>query len=119
MSDGKYQVTLKFLNKILANLGKEEINDITEFKNIDRLDIISDINKDIFDDMKDEILEHFEKTSINYYQRSAVTSYSLTLLKKMVPQIGYVAISTKKDITERVNNIAYRRTHYFYSIVKK
>ena len=45
----KYKVALKLVNKILVNLGKDEITDLTDFKDIDREDIIKDVNKKALD----------------------------------------------------------------------
>ena len=63
----KYQVTLKLLNKILVNLGKEEIDDFTKFKDIDREDIIKDINVEALREMEKELFTvHYDKKKCGY-----------------------------------------------------
>ena len=58
-SGEKYKVALKFINKILVNLEKEEIDELTDFKDIDREDIIKDVNKETLKEMEGEIFKHF------------------------------------------------------------
>ena len=56
----KYKIALKFINKILENLKMNKIDDLTQFKNIDREYIISDINKKTLTDMEKEIYKYFK-----------------------------------------------------------
>lgn len=55
--DELYKVILEYLNKILENMNKEPIKKITEFKDIDRNDIIHERNSKILDDMEDKIFK--------------------------------------------------------------
>ena len=49
----KYKILLKFTNKLLVNMGKPCITDLTDFKNIDRLDLLIDKNTKTLEDMGD------------------------------------------------------------------
>ncbi len=62
-------MALKFINEILKNIGKKEINDLTEFIGIDRLDIIKDINKETFERMEDKLFKYFDKVKCGWYQK--------------------------------------------------
>ena len=61
-TDPKYKMALKFINKILVNTDKEEIDDLTKFTNIDRNLIITDKNKSVLIDMEKQIYALFDKT---------------------------------------------------------
>ena len=58
MNSDKYKITLKFVNKLLENIGYKKINDLTEFKNINRDDIIKNKNKKSLDAMEKEFLKY-------------------------------------------------------------
>ena len=65
----KYKVLLKLLNNILINIDKQEINDITDFKDIDREDIIKDVNLETLCEMEKELFnEHYNKKKCGYYK---------------------------------------------------
>ena len=113
----KYKVALKFVNKILVNLEKDEIDDLTDFKDIDREDIIKDVNKKALDDMEKEILKHFEKKECSWYRRNETSHYILTFLRKVCSILGFSFSYYKKDITENINGKNYRKTHVYYSII--
>lgn len=110
----KYKVLLKFVNKILTNLNKAEVDDLTQFINIDRDDIIKDINKDSLVAMEDELFPLFDKSKVGYYRQT--DSRALSILRGLVKEAGYDLVRKKKEKSDRFNNYSYRRTHIFYSI---
>lgn len=112
----KYKVALKFINKILTNLGKAEVADLLEFKDIDREDIIKDINKKAFTDMEKELFKYFDKVKSNWYKRKNVLHYILTFLRYLCSDIGLSFDYRKKDINTTIDNKNFRRTHVYYSI---
>lgn len=108
----KYKMALKFVNRILKNLGKEEIDKLTDFKNIDRLDIIKEENAKLVEEMTDDIFTCFDKVTCRYYRRGKIQHYILTLLRFMCKGIGYDFTFKKKEI--QTNGV--RNSHYFYSV---
>ena len=66
----KYKVILKLVNKILINLDKKEITDLTGFIDIDREDIIKDENNKTLVEMEKEIFKFFDKRKTGYYRKS-------------------------------------------------
>lgn len=113
----KYNILLIFLNKILVNMGKNAIDDITKFIDIDRIDIIKDTNKQILYDMESEIFKSFDRTKCAWQRRTTTKFYIITFLKNACQDIGYCFNYTHRDITEKINGMNYRKTHVFYSIV--
>ena len=111
----KYCTTLKFLNKILVNIGKPEINDLVEFVAIDRDDIIKDVNKAVISDMEDEIYDAFGKAQVGYYSRNKVKYYILSLIKGMLDDLGYQI----KSVNKRVQNNNFSRNTHVHTIVLK
>ena len=110
----KYKVLLKLVNSILSNIGQDEIDEITEFINIDRDDIIKDVNTISFRAIEKELFEHYDKYKCGYYKKS--NAYVLNCLRGLVKQLGYELIYTRKEIGQIVDGKSLRRTHTFYSI---
>lgn len=112
----KYKVTLKLLNKILVNIGKEEIDDITKFKDIDREDIIKDVNVKSLCEMEKELFtEHYNKKKCGFYR--ATDLRALNCLRSIIKNAGFTFSSTKREKCEKINGKSYKRSHYFYSIL--
>ena len=112
----KYKIALKFVNKILSNLGKPEIDDLTGFKDINRDDIIKDVNKTTYNEMEKELLKHFDKKKMAWYRRNTDSHYILTFLKCMITDLGYNFDYVQKDIYIQNDGNKFRKTCMFYSI---
>lgn len=108
----KYKIALKFVNKILKNLKMNQIDDLTQFKNIDREYIISDINKKTLTDMEKEIYKYFDKRTCGWYNRKYIENYILTFMRKICSELGYEFKWKQKNIQRKSIN----KTHVFYSI---
>ena len=66
-----------FLKIILAKLNKTAINDITEFVNIDRDDLIKNTFDELFtDELNEELFKFYKKKEIGWYQRKTIDNYS-------------------------------------------
>ena len=114
----KYKVALKFINKILENIKKDQIDDLTDFKNIDRLDIIKPENKIVLEEMESEIFKHFSKIKCGYYRKSeAGDNYTINCLRGMIKIIGLKLNFIQKEQVETIDNKKYKRTHLIYSII--
>lgn len=110
----KYKIALKFVNKILVNIGKDEIDDLTKFMDIDREDIIKEVNKDSLKEMESELFPLFDKNKCNYYRKT--DNLVLNCLRGIIRQVGLTPVNIKKDITTTINGQNYRKTHMIYSI---
>ena len=111
----KYKVTLKLLNKILVNIGKEEIDDITKFKDIDREDIIKDVNVKALCEMEKELFtEHYSKKKCGYYRKT--NAMVLNCIRSMMKDAGFEFTKKKKEKNEKINGKSYKRSHFLYSI---
>ena len=108
----KYKIALKFVNKILENLKMSPIDDLTKFKNINRDDIIMDINKQTFTSMEKEIYKYFDKSKCGWYNRKYIENYILTFMRKMCAEFGYEFKWAQKNT--QVNSI--NTTHILYTI---
>ena len=112
----KYKLVLNIINKLLENLGKDTIDDLTQFNKIDREDIILEKNKKILDDYQDEILKHFEKNEIGYYRKNKNKNYILTFLRHACDVIGLKFGYIQTQCPETILDKKFRRTHFLYSI---
>jgi len=114
-NDEKYKVILKLINKILVNINKEEIDDLTKFVNINREDIVKDINKQSLIEMESELFPLFNKMNSGYYRKDSV-AFVLSCLRRLLKEIGYIFDFKQKDKSEIIDGKSFRRKHNFYSI---
>lgn len=84
----KYKITLKFINAILNNIGKEPIDDLVKFVDIDRLELMKDVNKTTLDNMKYEIFSYFDIRKCRYNTPSK--NVVLNCLQGMLHDFGYI-----------------------------
>ncbi len=108
----KYKILLKFINKLLTHNGKEEIDDLIKFVDIDRELIVE--SKQCLDEMQHEIYPLFDKTACGFYRRSA--NVVINCFRGMVREIGYSPTYVTGERYETINGKAYRRSRAFYSI---
>jgi len=113
----KYKVILKLVNKILTNLGKKEIADLTGFIDIDREDIIKDENNKTLVEMEKEIFKFFDKGKTGYYRKS--DTLILNCLRGLLKDLGYKFKNKKKEKSTYIDGKSYKRTHMIYSIMEK
>jgi hypothetical protein len=110
----KYQIILVFINKILENIGKNKINNLTDFIDIDRLDILKQVNIDTFIQMESEILKYYDKKNIGWYARNRTKHYILVFLRKVCIELGLIFKSIQKEKSIK----GYKKTYFLYSIKK-
>ena len=113
-SSKKYKVLLKFINKILVNIGKDEIDDLTEFKNVDRVDIIKPKNKPILDKMAPQLFKYFDKKKSGIYHKSPNVVHNV--IRKLVKQLALGYSFEKSTIYYHHNNNLCERTLIAYTI---
>lgn len=116
--DEKYIVTLKFLNAILITLGKDQIKEITQFKNIRREELLKEECKAILPEYLDKLIELFGKTKLRYRDKNITNQYILMVLKLLVINCGYSfkAIDKKKLIFSSIKKKYERENYVVYEI---
>lgn len=110
----KYIVVLKLVNAFLVNLGKDEIDDLTKFVNIDREDIIKEVNKQSLIDMEGELFPLFNKRNSGFYRKG--DCIALNCLRGLVKELGYELFFVQNDIYNTINGQKFRKTCSYYSI---
>jgi hypothetical protein len=118
MSDNSHterdQLILKFVNNILKNMDKPKINNLTEFKNITKTELVIDRNDNLAKSYSKLFLKHFSKKEIKYYDMERIKHYSITLLRSILKnnyELNYV-----KSIKMNNSNMTYTG---YYSIIHK
>jgi hypothetical protein len=111
VKDDKYNVFLRFVNRLLMNNNLPQITDLYDFKNIDRKIIIKSENVQIFRDMEDELFEHFDKMKCGYPNISK--GKVLNIMRGMCKQLGLTLL--KRQTSKTVKRVVY--TVLLYSIV--
>ena len=92
----KYKICLNLVNKMLENMGRERITDLTEFKEISREDLGKEANKKTIEDMADELFVFFNRYSFAWYRRNGIKNYSLIFLKNVCKDLGLKLITLNK-----------------------
>lgn len=114
----KYNVALKLVNKLLTNMGKDNIDALEDFKDIDRDQIDTLQNKDTIEAMENEIYKVFDKTKCGYYDKKRVSAYPMRLLRGVASQLDIEFSYRKNEEYISLNNKRYHRTQLLYSFVK-
>lgn len=108
----KYKIALNLVNGICVNIGKSQINELTDFKNIDRDDIIKDVNRRTLELMEKEIYKWYDKTKCGFYRKANNKRYIIRVIEVMCDDLGLEMTYRKKNVQK--NSIF--KTHYLYSI---
>ena len=117
-NDNKYIITMEFLNAILKIIGKIKINDITEFKDIRREDLLKNECKDVLEEYLNKIIKCFGKTKIAFRNKDIVNLYILTVIKCLCMECGYNFKSCKKIINTTITTNNYRHKYIIlYNII--
>lgn len=116
-NEPKYQQLLKLCNIIMKHAGKEPIDDLLEFKNIDRSMIVNKEVNDNFRLISDEFYSHFDKSKTAYYRKECST-WSFVVLKNGLKQLGLKIKSNPISNKEVYKGKAITLVIYQYSIVE-
>jgi len=110
----KIKLALKLVNGILRNIKKQDINNLNEFVNIKRNDILNDENKKLLDEMSMELFEVFSKKP--YYRKTK--AIVLNCLRSIISETGYKL--TRETITENglMDNHPVRGAYQYYTIIE-
>lgn len=92
----KYEVLLKFLNKLIEKK-YNKLTNILDFKNIKRDDLIIEDSMIIFEDSKDEIFKVFDKNSLMYTRKNHIKTYIISIIKIMTDDLGLKFTSMYKN----------------------
>lgn len=117
-NDPRYVLLLKIVNSILTNIGKSNITNLLQFRDIDRADIVKKENNDLVMSMEKELFQYFNKFSCGYYRKDKTDNFVLTFLRGACEDIGFKFEYNKKYIRETISNtnVKISKTHYFYFI---
>jgi len=108
---GKYKMLLKFVNKMLVNLNKEEIADLRDFKDIKRFDIISESNLKLLHEMSNDLFTVFDKRRTGYYRKT--DTMTLNCFRGMCKQVGLKLKNEGRDV---YTEDGFRKAFIFYWI---
>ena len=117
----KHNFALSFFNDILKNTQGDKyvpINDLAEFKDVDRELIIEQKNKQIFEDAHDEILKLYTKNEIRYYDRNRISHFILSFCRILCNDLGYKFARKQCQYNVVIDGKKYRKLTYNYSIIK-
>ena len=113
-NDPKYVIALQFLNHILTNNNKSQINDILDFKDITRQEILKQENLDKLNEMENEMYKYFDKMKCGYYRKT--DNYVINFFRGMLKEMGYKGIRQEKDKHVNINGENYRKKFVYFHI---
>ena len=110
----KYILVLKLINGILGNLGKPQIEDLTEFIKIYREDVMKLENEQLFETMEHEFYgkNMFDKEKCGYYRKKNAESCLLNFLRGACKNLHLNLTYEKKKI--QLNRL--NQSYIIYSI---
>lgn len=111
--NNKDVVALKFINGILKLSGLDEINELTDFKDIKRDDIVTEKNIAYLKKVTKQLFPPFDKQKCRYYPKNS-TSWVLNIIRGMLKDLGYDFARRKIDVKEKKG----RRGVMLYTINK-
>lgn len=103
----KYKVVLRYINKMLKEMDKEEVDDICMFKNIDRRELVKIDGNKVVDDSLNDILSVFTKNEIDYARRKRRNNYHISVLKYIISLIGYKLVTIQKKKSNKLQWYEY------------
>lgn len=112
----KYNIFMEFINALLVSIGKNVINSLTEFKDINRDDLISDNCLNIYDQYEPKIFTVFSKKECQWYRRKIIKNYLITVIRHMCIEINHKFTYKCKDVSRKLNGKTYRSKEILYSI---
>ena len=113
-NDPKYVIALQFLNHIMTNNNKPQINDILDFKDISREEIIKQENLNALNNMESELYKHFSKIKCGYYRKS--NNYVINFFRGMLKEMGYKGQYNEVDKNVNIDGTNYRKKFMIYYI---
>lgn len=114
MEKTKYEVCLDLVNSILRTIGYEEIEELTDFKNVKREDLIKPEVMELIEEKEKDIFPPFDKMQCRYYNRKKRKNYEIVLLKHMVRDLE---LNFESQI--KAKSVGYVTTKYIvYNIFK-
>ena len=113
-NDPKYVIALQFLNHILTNNNKPIIQDILDFKDITRQEILKQENLNKLNEMEPELYKHFSKMNCGYYRKT--DNYVINFFRGMLKEMGYKPSYNEIDRTVNIDGTNYRKKFMIYYI---
>ena len=92
----KQDLLLEFINLMFEKLGRTKIDELLEFKMVDRCDLINEEFISVFSILEHEILELFTKTQIRYHKKDT-EGYFVNFIKYVCDDIGLKFKATQKN----------------------
>jgi hypothetical protein len=107
--DERYVLTLQILNAVLAKLNKPKINNITEFKNMDKEDLLKSECKNIICSHYQIILDLFKKYGVTEFFQLKGNIYVINFVRFLAINCGYNFVSMQKEVRKRTDKHKYVR----------
>lgn len=113
----RQKLLLEFLNALLDAMGEPQIDDVYQFKDVKKSDLMTKECNDVIDQYIDRITDVFTKSGVYYSKRTSIDTYIITLLKRMVAISGYTLTSYLVKSMDIMETCVYKQTwNTFYSI---
>lgn len=110
--DAKEKLVLKFFNRVIKYIKSDNIEDLTDFEEIDRRYLIDNEIREIIDEMHDDLRKKIPEMSSTYYRRNSVKEFNLVYMRGLCKAIG------KKFVVNDIRIVRKRilKVYHMYSI---
>ena len=115
----KIKLILAYINELLESWGKERIEKLEDFKNIDKQYFLEERSDVIFKTYLDEFCAMFGKNQIRYSCSNKIPNYILTVTKKILELCGYKLDFTILIQFKNIDNKCKRFSKSVVTIVRE
>ena len=115
----KYKLLLKLVNKLLVNMGKDKIEILTDFKDIDREEILSKKNEETLNKMISEFYPLFDKRKSGYYSNKKSKFKVVNILRGLTKETNYEFKYKNKEVYIEGDFGRARKSKTYYTFYKK
>lgn len=117
INDKKKRIALEITNNLLLAMNKKKIENLIDFIDIRRDDLLSNNCKKVIDDNRDYIFENgFSKEECMVYQKKLRNPH-LSVFKGILKQVGYEL--TSKNKSKRSNGVRDMFVMYYVNVVEQ
>jgi hypothetical protein len=113
-----HNIVLNVVNDLLEIMEKEKIENLEEFKNINRDDLLQDKCKKVIENNEVYILDKYKKSEIRYYQKERLGTYVISVLKGMIGKLDGYEFTSKNHKNQKITKKS-KKTNYTSYCIKK
>ena len=115
--DPRYVLTLEVLNAILNKLHKPIIENISEFKDVNRDDLLKEECDLVMCTYYKKIMDLFKKYEVNDFYKVHGKNYVINIIRSLTINCGYYFVGKTRETKKMYNSGAHKRVYNRYYFI--